>query len=142
MNRPGLLLALLLPVAFVGAAEPGYAPALNWVLPVFTRENHRSMTLRGAKAVFPSAHEVNVVDLNLTVFSGDAANRVETIILSSAATFRPQENTAEGRDGVRVIRDDLEATGRAWTYLHAEKKVSLRGGVRIVFNAELQHLLK
>ncbi|HND62088.1 MAG TPA: hypothetical protein PLB90_11470 [Opitutaceae bacterium] len=141
MNRPGLLLALLLAVA-ADAAEPGYAPALNWVLPVFTRDNHRSMTLRGAKAVFPSTREVNVVDLNLTVFSGDAANRVETVILSSAATFRPQESAAEGRDGVRVIRDDLEATGRDWTYLHAQKKVSLQGNVRIVFNAELKHLLK
>lgn len=143
MKRRRSLLALLLAGTLAGAAEPvALAPALNWVLPIFTRENYRSMTIRGSRATFPSAHQVNVVDLNLTVFSGDAGNRVETILLSSAATFLPEESRAHGTEGVRLIRDDLEATGREWTYLHAQKKVSLQGSVRIVFNAELKNLLK
>jgi lipopolysaccharide export system protein LptC len=126
-----------------GATGPtALAPALNWNMTMFTRENFHSMTLRGSRATFPSSHQVNVVDLNLTVFSGDAANRVETIILSTAATFLPQENLAHGDQGVRLIRDDLEATGRQWTYDHAQKKVSLQGRVRVVFNAELKNLLK
>jgi len=141
VNRLVLLFCLL--AGTTAAADTGaLAPALNWVLPVFTRENHRSMTLRGSRATFPSAHEVNVVDLNLTVFSGDATNRVETIILSSAATFFPQESRALGNQGVRLIRDDLEAVGREWSYHHVQKKVSLQGHVRIVFNAELKNLLK
>ena len=109
---------------------------------LFTRENFHSMTLRGARATFPSVHQVNVVDLNLTVFSSDATNRVETIILSTAATFIPKESLARGDHGVRLIRDDLEATGQQWTYDHAQKKVSLQGRVRIVFNAEIKNLLK
>ena len=139
---------LLLPVRLccrlpAGATEPpALAPASNWSMTLFTRENFHSMTLRGSRATFPSIHQVNVVDLNLTVFSSDATNRVETIILSTAATFLPRQNLAQGDHGVRVIRDDLEATGEQWTYDQAQKKVSLQGRVRIVFNAELKNLLK
>jgi hypothetical protein len=85
---------------------------------------------------------VNVVDLNLTVFAGDPSNRVETVLLSAAATFRPKESTARGEKGVRLIRDDLEATGTRWSYDHGQKRVSLHTQVRIVFNAQLQGLLK
>jgi hypothetical protein len=100
------------------------------------------MTLRGAKASFPSSGEIEVVDLTLTVFSGDAAGRTETVMLSPAATFLPKQNLARGDAGVRVIRDDLEASGIHWIYDHAQKKVSLRGQVRIVFNAGFKDLLK
>jgi hypothetical protein len=118
------------------------APAKDWSANLFTRDNFHSMSLRGAEARFIDANAVNVVDLNLTIFTGDATERVETILLSKAATFRPRDNTAQGDQGVRLIRDDLEATGTKWLYDHGQKKVSLHGQVRIVFNAELQGLLK
>ncbi|MCX6943385.1 MAG: hypothetical protein WCL24_05340 [Verrucomicrobiota bacterium] len=143
MNRRLLLPCLLACCGLPAAAEPAaLAPAVNWILPTFTRENFHALTLRGSRATFPSRHEVQVVDLHLTVFSGDASNRVETILLSPAATFLPQASRAQGDRGVRLLRDDLEATGRQWTYDHAEKKVSLQGQVRVVFNAELKRLLK
>lgn len=126
-------------------AAPGasaLAPAINWVAPLFTKDNFHSMTLRGAKASFPSNTEVDVEQLSITVFSGDAAKKIETTILSAAATFLPKQEIARGEAGVRVIRDDLEATGTHWVYDHLQKKVSLTGRVRIVFNAEFKHLLK
>jgi hypothetical protein len=126
----------------VAAGSSSLAPAINWSAPLFTKQNFHSMTLRGAKASFPSGDEVEVVDLNLTAFSGDITNRVETVILSPAATFLPKQNLARGEAGVRVIRDDLEAAGIHWVYDHAHKKVSLNGRVRIVFNAEFKNLLK
>jgi lipopolysaccharide export system protein LptC len=118
------------------------APAINWMSALFTRENYRSMTLRGSKASFPATGEINVVNLSLTAFSGDATNRVETVILSTAATVLIKEELARGDQGMRLIRDNLEATGTRWTYDHAHKKVSLHERVRIVFNAELKHLIK
>ena len=138
--RPLCLLACCGFTVAVGAET--LAPAIQWVAPLFTKDNFRSMTARGARASFPSNNEVAVVDLSLTVFSGDAAGKVETVILAPAATFLPRESLARGETGVRVIRDDLEASGVHWTYNHAQKKVSLTGRVRIVFNAEFKNLLK
>lgn len=135
-----LALALLLPpLAFAAAVT---APAKNWVLPLFTKEGHRSMTARGSEARATADHQFEVVDLNLTLFTGDVSMKVDTIILSPSATFLPDEQRAFGENFVRFIRDDVEASGRRWSYHHREKKISLTGDVRITFQAELTDLLR
>ncbi len=100
------------------------------------------MTLRGSEARVLGADRVEVLDLSITVFSGDATARVETMLLSPQASFFQGEKQARGSQSVRVIRDDLEAAGTRWAYDHGQKRVSLDGAVRIVFQAELKDLLK
>ncbi len=137
----GLALVSILPLLPGGeAAAP--APAQNWVLPLFSdKEGHRTMTLRGSE-VRPLGHRIAVTDLNITIFSGDAAARVDSILLSAEAVFSPKENRATGDKAVRFIRDDIEVTGTGWTYDHAQKKVSLRENVRVTFAAQLNDILK
>jgi hypothetical protein len=125
-------------------ASPTAAPAVNWVLPLFTdKEGHRSMTLRGTE-VRPAGKNIAVTDLLITVFSGDAAARVESMLLSQQAVFYPKENRATGDGSVRLINDDAEITGTGWSYEHGEqvKKVSLRQNVRIIVRAQLNDILK
>ena len=143
MKRLLAPLCLLACCSLALAADPAaLAPAKNWVMPLFSKQGFRSMTLRGSEARANAENELKVANLNLTVFSGDAASRVETVLLSPAATFLPKQNQAHGEKGVRLIRDDLEAAGTRWTYDHGQKKVSLHDRVRIVFNTEIKDLLK
>lgn len=122
------------------AAAP--APAQNWVLPIFTdKEGYRSMTLRGTE-VRPRGKDIEVTDLSITVFSGDASARVDSILLSPAAVFHTKENRASGDKAVRFIRDDFEVTGVGWTYDHAARKVSLQSNVRVTFRTPLNDILK
>ncbi|MEO7597481.1 MAG: hypothetical protein ABIV50_01015 [Opitutus sp.] len=118
------------------------APAKNWVLPMFSKEGYRSMTARGTEARLVDSKRFDIVDLNLTVFSGDAATRVETILLSPAATFLPEAKVARGDKSVRFIGDEIEASGMKWVYRHADKKISLDGSVHVSFSAELKNLLQ
>ena len=119
------------------------SPAKNWVLPLFTdKEGFRSMTLRGSEARTLVANRIDVTDLNITVFSGDAAARVDSLLLSPQASFYPKENRASGEKSVRFIRDDVEVTGEGWSYDHALKKVSLARNARVVFSAQLNDILK
>ena len=127
--------------AFAPAAEIN-APAYNWALPLFTKEGFRTMVAHGSKASVAGPDQYEVLDLNLTLFSGDAATRVETVILSPDATFQPDAKIAHGENRVRFIRDEVEASGLRWNYRHAEKKISLDGDVRVTFRAELTGLLK
>ena len=118
------------------------APAYNWVLPIFTdKEGFRSMTLRGSE-VRPQNGNVEVTDLSITIFSGDAAAQIDSMLLSPEARFYPKENRATGAKAVRYIRDDVEVTGFGWTYDHKTKKVSLQQNVRVTFRAQLQDILK
>lgn len=118
------------------------SPAVNWVLPIFTdKEGFRSMTLRGSE-VRPDGRNISVTDLSITIFSGDAASQVDSMLLSPAAVFSPKENRAGGDKAVRFIRDDIEVSGLGWTYDHSAKKVSLQKNVRVVFRAQLNDILK
>jgi lipopolysaccharide export system protein LptC len=112
------------------------------VLPLFTdKEGFRTMTLRGSE-VRPVGTDIAVTDLNITIFSGDAAAKVDSILLSRQARFFPKANRAAGDDAVRYIRDDIEVTGVGWTYDHTTKKISLRRQVRVTFTAQLNDILK
>jgi hypothetical protein len=101
------------------------------------------MTLRGTE-VRPAGRNIAVTDLSITIFSGDAAARFESMLLSPQAVFQPKENRASGDGAVRYLSDEAEITGTGWTYEHGEKikKISLRSNVRIVLKAQLNDILK
>lgn len=118
------------------------APALNWVLPLFSdKEGHRTMTLRGTE-VRPVGKAIAITNLSITIFSGEADARVDSILLSPQAVFSQKDNRASGEQTVRFIQDDVEVTGSRWEYDHAAKKVSLRQNVRVTFRAQLNDILK
>ena len=158
MNRPLPLLAVFAAFAALGGGgpvsraqapqpspspAPVAVPAKNWILPLFTaKEGFRSMTLRGSEVRPAGPARIDVTDLSITVFSGDAATTVETMLLSPAAIFLPKEKRASGEKSVRLIRDDIEVTGEGWTYDHDGKKISLARHVRVVFRAQLNDILK
>lgn len=160
MNCLRLLLGLLAACAALGSstllsraqtpksapsvsAPPVAVPAKNWVLPLFTaKDGFRTMTLRGSEVRPIGTERVEVTDLSITVFSGDAAATVETMLLSPAASFFPKAKRATGEKSVRLIRDDIEVTGEGWIYDHDGKKVSLARNVRVVFRAQLNDILK
>ncbi|MSU65086.1 MAG: hypothetical protein EXS38_03045 [Opitutus sp.] len=137
-----LFASLILAAAFLArgqAPEPTTAPAVNWVLPLFTdREGYRAMTLRGSSVKPADNGGIAVTDLNITIFSGDAAVRVDTVLLSQYAVFLPKENRAFGDKTVRVIRAEIDVTGEGWTYDQTGKKVSIRENVRVVYRAPLK----
>lgn len=121
---------------------PFATPARNWVLPIFTdKEGYRSMTLRGSE-VRPGANTIAVKDFSVTVFSGNAAATVDSVLLSSSAIFFPKDQRATGDGTVRLIRDDSVLTGEGWAYDHAGQKVSIQRKVRVEFQAQLNDVLK
>ena len=141
--RPILLLPLFLaPFCLLLGGDIPPAPAVNWVLPLFSdKEGFRSMTLRGSE-VRPVGKNIAVTDLSITIFSGDAKSHVDSILLSPAAIFFPKENRASGDKAVRFIRDDIDVTGVGWTYDHAGRKVSIQQRVRVTFSAQMNDILK
>jgi hypothetical protein len=138
-----LLAALVAPPtrAQIGS-NPAGAPAENWEMKIFTKEGFRSMILRGTEVRMTAANRYDVLDLSITIFSGEADARVDNILLSPAATFFAKENRASGEKAVRLIRDDMEITGEQWTYVHAQRKVTIQKNSRVVFHAALPDLIQ
>jgi hypothetical protein len=118
------------------------APVVDFRVPTFTQEGFRSWLLCGAQGIYVNSSELKVIDLNLTVFSGDASNKVDKVFLSPSAVALINEDIVRGPGALRLITDDFEATGEDWVYDHRQKKVSIRRNVRVVFHAPMNDILR
>lgn len=146
-TRGGLLSLLTLAFTLTSLAQsPAQlstdAPILNWRLPSFTPEGHRESLVRGSEARILNDKEFALTELTLTLFTGDATNRIETILLSPAARIHAADRIVTSDSRLRVINDQFEASGTGWRYEHAAKKVSIAKNVRVVLQLELKDLLK
>ena len=117
-------------------------PAKNWTLPLFTKEGFRQMTLRGNEVRPVTADRIDISGLNITVFSGDAQAKVDSVLTSPEAMFMISEKIARGDKSVRLVRDDVEVTGEKWTYFYNEKKVLIARNAHVVFHAAMPDILK
>jgi len=141
-----------LPVLLALAAAPVFAqssasispdaPVLNFRLPAYTADGFHAWLVRGSEARVLGPNAIDVKELTLTIFSGDAHDRTETIILSPAAKVAPEDRVAAGDGAIRIINDSFEAGGTGWHYSYQDKKVSIARHVRVVVQGELKGLLK
>lgn len=117
-------------------------PVVNFRLPAFTPEGYRAWLVRGSEARFTGEDRIDVKELTLSVFTGRADDKVDTLMLSPVAVVHPAGAVVTGPDTIRVINDQYEASGSAWRYEHKAKKVSLGRNVRVTFRAEFKDYLK
>ena len=144
MPLPHKLLLLLLPVVALAATTQVSTdkPIINFRLPTFTPDGYRSWLVRGSEARFAAGNQIDIVELTLTIFTGKADDRIETMILSPAARVLTDESLVTGQGTIRVINDDFEASGTDWRYTHKQKRVSINQNVHVTFRTELKDFLK
>ena len=118
------------------------APIIQFSVPTFTKEGYRAWLLRGSEGRFVGQDQIAVTDLNLTVFMGDAADHVDAVFLSPAATAFLHDSRVSGSSRLRLINDELEATGEDWSYDHRQKKVSIGKNVHVVFHTAMKDVLR
>jgi lipopolysaccharide export system protein LptC len=139
------LLALLLVTSAGLAATTQIAPdkpIINFRLPSFTPEGHRSWLVRGSEARIQKEGQVDITGLNLSIFTGLADGKVETLILSPSARVVPADQLVRGEDSIRVVNDRFEATGLNWTYSQRDKRISIGKNVRVVLHTQFKDILK
>ena len=146
LRRALLLSALALTLGALSAssADLAISPVVhNWGEAFFSaKEGYHTYTLRGSEMKPVGKQQVDVKDLSIIVWSGDALAKVDTTIVSPEATFLLDKKYAYGKKAVRVVRDDFDVTGDDWTYDLAQKKVSIASHTRVVFKATMPDILK
>jgi hypothetical protein len=144
------LLLLLLPVVALAAPSTTQVsadrPVINFRLPAFTADGYRSWLVRGSEARITGQNQIDIVGLTLTLFTGTADDKIDTMILSPAARVQPEEALVTGPDTIRVINDEFEASGSDWCFTHhkesKENRISINRNVHVTFRAELTDFLK
>jgi hypothetical protein len=131
-------LAALLVMAAVATGTAG----INFSLPLFDMAGRRTHLLRGSEARYLGDENIEVTNMNLTLFRNAPENEVDAVLLSPRARFHVPTHEVEGDAGVRLVSDEFEASGNTWSYLDGEKRISIEGEVRVVIRAELQSILQ
>ncbi len=118
------------------------APVKNFRLPTFTAQGFRHTILRADEARLPDPARIDLVEMELTLFTGLADEQIEAMLAAPSATFFPEKLLATGSDTVRVERNDLTLTGADWSYDHAARKVVIKRDAHVIFRAALGDILK
>lgn len=147
---PALLLALLLALPATATAQSGtrvssHKPIRNFSLPTFTHpDGYRDWLIRGSEALVLDEQTFDVKELNVTIFTGDASNRIDTVLLSPAARVLTTEQVITSTAPLRIINthDGFEASSHGWHYTHKTNTVTLRKKVRVTLRAEFKNLLQ
>ena len=141
-----VFLSTVLPALAETAPSAGsQEPIINFSLPTFTSpDGYRNWLLRGSQAWMTESNIIDIKELSLTVFSGDASNRIDTLMLSPSARVLSDVQVITGDSTLRVIdlQKEFEAAGTGWRYTHKDKTVILNKKVRVVFRAPLPNILK
>lgn len=139
------LLLGLVPAAAAWAANTQIStdkPIVNFRLPTYTTEGFRAWLVRGSEARFFGDNQIDIKEFILSVFSGRADEKVDTLILSPSAVVQQNDAIATGPDTIRVIGDQFEASGSLWRYEHKTKKITINRNVRVILHAEFKDYLK
>lgn len=118
------------------------APVKNFRLPTFTEAGHRHVMLVAEEARLPDPARIDLKEMMLTLFTGDASEQIEAMLAAPSATFVPGKLFASGTETVRLERMDLTVTGADWSYDHPAKKVVIQRDAHVIFRSEIGDILK
>lgn len=118
------------------------APVENFRLPMFNPEGYRTWELRGAEGIYRDGTRIDLVEMNLRLFSGDPTGELQTEITSPDATVFIAENKAAGHNGILITNRDFNITGQNWTWYGDESRVSIETDVVVTFFEGIGDILK
>lgn len=140
-----LLILCSFAVAAPAVASPqvaASAPIKNFRLPTFNEEGFRHLMLRAAEARVPSVERIDVVEMELTLFTGHADEQIEAMLAAPSASFFPAKYLATGSETVRLERSDITVTGADWSYDHTDRKVVINRDAHVIFRSAIGDILK
>jgi hypothetical protein len=118
------------------------APIKNFRLPTFTVEGYREFMMRAGEAILPTPDQINVNEMELTVFTRTAEEQIDAMLAAPSASFFPKDQLVRGDDTVRLERADLTVTGAGWTYDHKAQKLTVTRDAHIILRAPIGDVIK
>ncbi len=138
-----LLVSLLgLGAAVASAQFTSKEPIVNFRLPMFNNEGYKAWEVRGAEGRYLEENRIEITALDLQVFSGDEAGRIETTITSPLAIVRPKDRAVTGPGAIRAKGEGFELFGENWLYEHDTKTVTVRESVVLTLDGAIGNILK
>ncbi len=141
---PGLvsLLCLVgLPAAHAALPSMLDAPIVDFRLALFDDQSGRKTSdLRGKTAVYLGSEQVEIRDFTLTLLNrrGDHA----LVVASPKASLQIKTRIATGDDTIHVEGPGYALDGKRWQCDEPTRKIAIREGAKVTFEATLIDILK
>lgn len=136
MRRLSVIL-LLLPLALNAQMVP-QQPVKNFQLPMFGENGYRTWELSGDEGKYLSADKIEVKQMRMKVFSGDAASVIENRIESPLATLFVSKNIAIGQGPIRISASNYRIDGERWFWDGKTRSVVVSQKASVIFYEKFQ----
>jgi hypothetical protein len=118
------------------------APIKELRLPTFDKDGKRAAFMHAREALYVTSTQIDVKDMQFTLFTKDGTGAFDSLLLAPSATFLTDKQIVSGKESVRVVRINVEVTGEQWSYNHPEKRVLIGNNARVIFQDELKDIIK
>ena len=134
-----VVVALLLQQRCAADMTPS-APVRHFRMPRFGKDGYKVWDFSGREGHYISREHIEVIDMTLRVFSGDARGVVETQIKSPEAVLFIQRSYAHSPQQLSIEGIGYHVEGRDWIWDGKQKKIIVQEDVHVVFDQRLQIL--
>lgn len=132
------------PAAMAAETAKRPAPIKLFEYPIFGDGLVRTGFIKGDEVHYVSESQFDVGNMNLMAYVKGDPTRIDTVLIAPAASvlIKDDKVMVRGDKSMRIVRDDLDASGQKWSYDHARKVVVIEGNVHVILRAELKDILK
>lgn len=133
---------MVIPSARSAPQVTATAPVKKFSLPTFTDEGFRHVMIRAEEARLPDPARIDLIEMDLTLFTGRADEQIDAMLAAPSAAFFPRTLVATGADTVRLERAEITVTGADWSYDHKARKVVIKRNAHVTFRSTIGDILK
>lgn len=108
-------------------------PVKNFHLPMFGENGYRTWELSGEEGRYLSSEKIQVTQMKLRIFSGDAKSTLENRIESPQAMLFVNKNIAIGEGPIQILNDRYRVDGQRWYWDGKNKSVVVSQKASVVF---------
>ncbi len=132
-----LAICLLIPLMLQAQLVP-QEPVKNFQLPMFGENGYRTWELSGDEGRYISADKIEVSQMKMKVFSGDASSTIENRIESPLAMLFVSKNIAIGQGPIRITATTYRIDGQRWFWDGKTRSVVVSQKASVIFYEKFQ----
>lgn len=111
----------------------------NFKLPKYNEESFREYTISGAEGIYDPLGAFTVKEAQLSLYSGDEHQKLQTTITTDSAVFDLKKDFASGDSVIKINDPDFFLQGTGWTIDMKNKRITIQkeGTIRFYESFEL-----
>lgn len=132
-----LLGAYLISSTGLNAQITPHSALKNFKLPKYNENSYRAYTLCGTEGIYDTLGYFRVTNAELSIYSGDEKQVLQTLITSDQAEFDLNKDIATGNSLIEVKDEEFYLKGRNWNLDMKNRRITIESEGTIRFYQDI-----